>query len=127
MKVYDFYGEYQCTDIDQLMNRLQVRSKHMSNDYELRHEAGYPLMAILVKDALACVHFFKDENDAGCYAFTGAAEQTKDENIVFNLGSEDAETVVSYKMVISVEKAYTVAKAFFNTSQMSSDVEWYQL
>ena len=127
MKVYDFYGEYNCKSEDELLKALKVRSKNSSNEFELRNDAEYPFMTILIKEDYACVHYFKDEQDVGRYAFSRDSVQIEDEYITFNMGSEDMETEVSNKMVISVEKAYTVAKDFFNTSQMSSDVEWYQL
>lgn len=127
MKIYDFYGEYNCNSEDELLKILKIRSRNMSNEFELRNEAEYPFVTILVKDNLACVHFFKNENDAGRYAFSMTNEQVKEEYITFNIGSEDAETEISNRMVISVEQSYIVAKAFFNTNEMSNEVEWFEL
>ncbi len=105
MKVYDFYGEYNCNNEEELLKILKIRSKNMSNEFELRNEAEYPFMTIMVKDDFACVHFFKDVNDAGSYAFSIANEQIKDGYITFNIGSEEAETEISNTMIVSVEQS----------------------
>ena len=70
MIVYEFNGKKECNNLIELQEVLKHRSKGNSNEFELRTELEYPFLTILIKEELACVHYFKDENDCGHYAYT---------------------------------------------------------
>lgn len=127
MKIYDFYGVYDCKNEEDLLKFLSIRSKNLSNEYELRNNLDFPYMTIMVKEDLACVHFFKDENDCGSFAYISENKFDIDGFTTFNIGSEDAETIVSNKMVIPIEKAYIIAKDFFQTNRKSEKINWFEL
>lgn len=63
MIVYEFNGKKECNNLIELQEVLKHRSKGNSNEFELRTELEYPFLTILIKEELACVHYFKDEND----------------------------------------------------------------
>ena len=67
MIVYEFNGKKECNNLIELQEVLKHRSKGNSNEFELRTELEYPFLTILIKEELACVHYFKDENDCGHY------------------------------------------------------------
>lgn len=126
MVVYEFNGKIECNNLMELQEVLRHRSKKNSNEFELRTESGYPSLTILIKEELACVHYFKDENDCGHYAYT-ENNGVKEEYIIFNIGSENSETEISKDLVISVEQAYVAAIDFFNTCEMSKKMKWFEL
>lgn len=73
MKVFHFGGQTDCENLEELSNILSSRYQNNSNEFELRGSGEYPFMTILVKDELACVHFFENEDDCGHYAYTNEA------------------------------------------------------
>ena len=117
MIVYEFNGKKECNNLIELQEVLKHRSKGNSNEFELRTELEYPFLTILIKEELACVHYFKDENDCGHYAYTDN-NGLEEEYVIFNIGSENAESEISKDLVIPVEQAYIVAIDFFETCEM---------
>ena len=69
MIVYEFNGKKECNNLIELQEVLKHRSKGNSNEFELRTELEYPFLTILIKEELACVHYFKDENDCARLEF----------------------------------------------------------
>lgn len=126
MIVYEFNGKKECNNLIELQEVLKHRSKGNSNEFELRTELEYPFLTILIKEELACVHYFKDENDCGHYAYTDN-NGLEEEYVVFNIGSENAETEISKDLVIPVERAYIAAIDFFKTCEMSKKMKWFDL
>ncbi len=59
MIVYEFNGKKECNNLIELQEVLKHRSKGNSNEFELRTELEYPFLTILIKEELACVHYFK--------------------------------------------------------------------
>ena len=101
MIVYEFNGKKECNNLIELQEVLKHRSKGNSNEFELRTELEYPFLTILIKEELACVHYFKDENDCGHYAYTHN-NGLEEEYVIFNIGSENAESEISKELVIPV-------------------------
>ena len=126
MIVYDFSGKTECSNLIELQKILKHRSHNNSNEFELRTESEYPFLTILIKEEFACVHYFKDENDCGHYAYVDN-NGIKEEYIVFNMGSKNSETEISKDLVIPVEQAYIAAIDFFNTCEMSNKMKWFEL
>lgn len=126
MIVYEFNGKEECKNLSELLNVLKYRSKGNSNEFELRTELEYPFLTMLVKDDLACVHYFKDEDDCGHYACTDD-NGIKEDYVVFNMGSENSETEISKDLVISVEQAYVAAIDFYETHEMTNKMKWFEL
>ena len=118
MIVYEFNGKKECNNLIELQEVLKHRSKGNSNEFELRTELEYPFLTILIKEELACVHYFKDENDCGHYAYTDN-NGLEEEYVIFNIGSKE--------LVIPVEQAYIVAIDFFETCEMSKRMKWFEL
>ena len=127
MKIYDFLGQHICDNEEELLQILSTRAKNKSNDFELRHEELYPYVAILVNGDKACVHYFRNENDCGHYAYVEENGLSIDGFTTFHIGSEESETQVSNQLVISVGQAYIAAKAFLRTSKMAPELFWYAL
>ena len=73
----------------------------------------------MIKEELACVHYFKDENDCGHYAYTDN-NGLEEEYVIFNIGSENAESEISKDLVIA-------AIDFFETCEMSKRMKWFEL
>lgn len=126
MIVYEFNGKEECNNLSELLNVLKHRSKGNSNEFELRTEREYPFLTILIKDGLACVHYFKDEDDCGHCAYA-EDNGVKEDYVVFNMGSENSETEISKDLVISVEQAYIAAKDFYETHEMTNKMKWIEL
>ena len=68
----------------------------------------------------------EDENDCGHYAYTDN-NGLEEEYVIFNIGSENAESEISKELVIPVEQAYIVAIDFFETCEMSKRMKWFEL
>ena len=126
MIVYEFNGKKECNNLIELQEVLKHRSKGNSNEFELRTELEYPFLTILIKEELACAHYFKDENDCGHYAYTDN-NGLEEEYVIFNIGSENAESEISKDLVIPVEQAYIAAIDFFETCEMSKRMKWFEL
>ena len=71
-------------------------------------------------------NYFKDENDCGHYAYTHN-NGLEEEYVIFNIGSENAESEISKELVIPVEQAYIAAMDFFETCEMSKRMKWFEL
>ena len=126
MIVYEFNGKKECNNLIELQEVLKHRSKGNSNEFELRTELEYPFLTILIKEELACVHYFKDENDCGHYAYTHN-NGLEEEYVIFNIGSENAESEISKELVITVATAYIAAIDVFETCEMSKRMKWFEL
>lgn len=126
MLVADFNGEKKCNTASELQEILKARSKAQSNEFELRTDSEYPYLTILVKNGYACVHFFDGTNECGYYAYSGGNGLTED-FVVFNMGSETAETEISKDMVVSAEQTREIAIDFFKTKKRSERVTWFEL
>lgn len=127
MTVYEFGGKKECNSITELKEVLLHRTKNGSNEFELRTNTEYPFLTILVKNDLACVHYFENEEDCGYYAYVDDEESTNEEYVIFNTGSEEAETEVSKDLVISVSYAYDAAIEFYKTNKRSIKMKWFEL
>ncbi len=92
MRVFDFGGETECKTIEELNELLNKRYENNSNELELYGSENYPFMTILVVDKWACIHFFKDEDDCGHYAFCDENTLDKDGYTIFYTGSATVET-----------------------------------
>ena len=126
MIIYEFTGKTECHNSNELREVLKHRSKNNSNEFELRLDLEYPFLTILVKDEYACVHYFKDANDCGHFAYIGD-NGLEDEYVIFNMGSEDFQTEISKDLVIPIEQAYIAALDFFYTNEMSKMMQWLEL
>ena len=69
MIISDFYSEISCNSVVALEQILKKRYKDGSNEFNLESEEGYPKMSILINSIYACVHFFRNEEDCGSYAY----------------------------------------------------------
>ena len=125
MIISDFYLEVNCDSIDKLDKILQKRYKNCSNEFSLETEEGFPKLCILVNGIYACVHYFRDEEDCGLYAYTD--DKITLNNIVFHIGNENDETEISENMIISNDLAIELARCFFKNQSMSEKVKWFEL
>ncbi len=125
MIISDFYSEISCNSVVALEQILKKRYKDGSNEFNLESEEGYPKMSILINSIYACVHFFRNEEDCGSYAYN--ENKITSQNVFFHIGNENDETEISNNMVISSKQAINVAKYFFENMSMAKEVKWFEL
>lgn len=125
MIISDFYSEISCNSIMELEQILQKRYKDGSNEINLETEEGFPKMSILINNKYACVHFFRNEEDCGLYAYNENKITTQ--NIIFHIGHENSETEISNNLIISSKQAINLAKYFFKNMSMAKEVKWFEL
>ena len=129
MRVVCFQGEKKCDTVEELNEVLKLRSEKNSNDFYLIPEEtkNEPFLEILVKDEWTYVIHFKEGDDPGRYAYVDDNGLDPDGEIVFNIGSMNNIMEMSNQYIISLEKAYEVAREYFITNELSKEVKWFEL
>jgi hypothetical protein len=127
MKVYHFDDVTDCESLEALNNTLMIRHENGSNEFELHGSGEYPFMTIIVKNELACVHFFENEDDCGHYAYCDEKLLEEDGYTTFYIGSATSETEVSNELVIPFSLALMAAQDFFLFLKMTENLKWFEL
>jgi hypothetical protein len=84
MKVTDFSGEHSVQSIAELEQRLAVRFDDEENGFVLALDSSkYPQIFIEVKENLAVLHYFRDDDRAGYQSFGGKMNLDPDETTTF--------------------------------------------
>ena len=127
MRVFHFGGETECLNLEALNDVLMKRHENDSNEFELYGDENYPFMTVLVCEDLACVHYFRDEDDCGHYAYCDENKLDEDGYTIFYMGSATSETEISNKLVIPFSLALVAAQEFYLSRKMSEKLNWFEV
>jgi len=95
-----------------------------ANEFHLSHEARFPMLAILVRDRLANLHYFPDATHAG---FVSIGEEDKPGSVVFFTNTPTEEIEVSASSVVPFELAREAATQFMSSPMLPPCVRWTEL
>ncbi len=126
MLITGFNIEKQCESLEELKEALELRNDASANHFTLTSPLSNTSMTIAIKENLACVHFFDNEKNLMYYAFI-EDNVLPEENYSFLLNTQDGETRVSRDLVIPIIQAYVAAIDYYQTSEMSDRVSWFEL
>lgn len=124
MNVEHFGGEVDVTDAAALDDILGLRFCDGVNEYWLCGEGRYPLLAILVRGAVACLHFFPAEGHPG---FVSVGDGAPGGKRVFYTNTPTEEIEVDSSAVVPFDQARQAAHAFFRSRVIPGSVHWDEL
>ena len=128
MRIEDFEGAYEASDISELETVLQKRYGPGVNGFWLSHDnKKHPSVSLLVKGDLACLHYFPTDSHPGFLSVGSVQELNPDEATIFFLDNPDQEQEMPNSSVIHFSKAVQVAKDFFASEELPRSIEWLEL
>lgn len=128
MIIEDFWGEQTVDSVDAIHVMMKRRTRNGCNEVAMYCEGDYPQLRILLKDSVACVHYFSDEDDCGRYAYDASSHRVKTTDLIEFEISLDGEIVeVSDGLIVNESIATEIAQFFFYNQTKSSIVCWYEL
>jgi hypothetical protein len=128
MRIWDFEGAHEASNISQLETVLQKRYRLGVNGFWLSHDnERYPCVSLLVNGDLACLHYFPTEPHPGFLSQGSLQELNPDEWTIFFLDNPDQEQEMPNSSVIHFSKAVEVARDFFSSKELPISIEWLEL
>lgn len=128
MRIEDFEGAYEASDISELEMVLQKRYGPGVNGFWLSHDnEKYPSVSLLVRGDLACLHYFPADSHPGFLSVGSIQELKPDESTIFFLDNPNQEQEIPNSSVISFYEAVEVAKGFFASKELPGSIEWLEL
>ena len=124
MRVEHFGGTDQIRDAAGLCELLKKRYGDDVNEFFISGEDLYPLLSILVRGSVACLHFFPQADHPG---FISVGAKKRDGVLVFYTNTPTEEIEVDARAGIPFEQAQTAAKEFLELGSMPAFVQWKEL
>jgi Immunity protein Imm1 len=93
-----------------------------STSFWLFGEEKHPVLSVLVRGNLACVHFFPREGHPG---FASVGNESADASITFRGSTEAVE--VSGACVVTFEQARQAAREFLLSRSLPASLRWSEL
>ena len=106
---------------------LRKRDKDGFYSFWLSHDNDtYPVLSILLKDDLACLHYFPQEGDAGLASVGNIGNLKRGDTTIFLLDGVEQMCVLN-DAIVPVSAALAAAKEFFATKAPPKSIQWLQL
>lgn len=127
LRVQDFTSTIQVGNVDELETALQRRFDGV-NSFWLSHSEGTkPSLSILVRDDLACLHYFPDDSHPGFSSIGEVARLKPSGTTIFYMDNPDQEQEILNTAVIHFVRAIEVAREFFACKDLPSAIKWFEL
>ena len=125
MRVEHFGGTDQIHSSAGLCELLKKRYGNDANEFFISGKDRYPLLSMLVRGSVACLHYFPREEHPGFISATGTNEL--DGVLVFYTNTATEEIEVDARAGIPFEQAQAAAKEFLALGAMPASVQWREL
>ncbi len=126
----DGYGQtWQVEDDESLEAALVWRDHRGGGIFWLAHDTGqFPRLAIRISGNVADVIYFPQDGHPGFRCLGGHGLPEGGLTTLVYQGCDPASgEQVSNKFIVPFETAYSVAKEFFRSKQMTGSVSWFEL
>lgn len=129
MKVVDFNGITDVTDLKSLEAVLARRSANDENAFWMSHEeSDFPVLSLLVRGSMAVVNYVPTEADPGARSIRNIADFENSGMLRFAINSNPADDVfVGKEAVVPFSNALEAAKEFFHVKHRPQSLEWFEL
>lgn len=123
--VSDFDGDHTVRSLRELEERLRKRyPPHNANHLWVAGVAKHPVMAIAVRDDLACVHYVPTEGHPG---FHSVGDTSRVSGSTDFYCAPDELIGMSSDAVVTFERAQQAALQFARTRSLPTSLEWCEL
>jgi Immunity protein Imm1 len=126
MQVSAIEREYQVKSREELESVLMRRVLNNENQFWLNHDGQeYPVLAISVKGEIAYVYYVPYDRCAG-FQSIGRIHGLQGHSTDFSIGLHDTISVQN-EFVVPFSAALNAANEFFESADLPSSIEWYEL
>jgi hypothetical protein len=128
MVVGDFAGRHNVTSDAQIEALLATRYGQALNEFWLRHGTQiYPALVIQANGALACVHYFPEEDHPG-FQSMGPPPGLPPEGRTLLASNPPTETFsMANDTIVAFSLALAAAKEFARSPKLPGCIEWFEL
>jgi len=127
MNIDHFGGEEIAADAATLEAVLGKRYGANANEFWLSGEEPYPAVTILVREQLACVHFFPEDGHPGYLLKGGRSIVEPSGFTTFFTNTPTEEIEVANENIVPFSDAQRIAREFFLTNSMPGSDDWFEL
>ena len=127
MQAEHFGGRDILSNRDDVSRILSLRFAGHFNEIWLSRDAAYPCMSILIRDRVACVHYFPSAGHPGFAAQRGAEAATSAGSLEFRTNTPHEPIEVDGGLVVSMERATEAALLFMQDGRLPSNLSWLEL
>jgi hypothetical protein len=129
MKIQDIsHAIFEASSKDTVGELLLKRYSKGVNAFWLYHEPRKkPLLLILVKNQLANLHYFADEEHPGFASVGDMSSLLPDGFTLFYMRSPEEEEYISNDLVVPFTDALAAAEEFLVSTDLPPSIEWFVL
>jgi hypothetical protein len=129
LTMHDFHDAVVLRDAADVRHALGIRYEHGANELWLAHDSRkYPVLAILLRDDVAVLHYFPEERDPGFQSRRrGAAPPATVPTEWFMSPMPADNATVPDDAVVPVESALEAALQFFERAELPTAIDWFEL
>ncbi len=125
MKIVDLNGAVFSAVTDAEINSIfAIRNENNANEFWISAEdQDFPTLEIMVKDDVACLQYFSNEDDAGCIS---VGDKSAEGYSLFYVNAGE-EQDISNDLVVPAAKALEALREFLKTNELPRSIEWLAL
>ncbi len=114
--------------IQDLVSVLQRRDTNGANAFWLSHDAGFPVLVVLVKEEVATVQYIPRDREAGWMSVGSMDDGVKGGLTRFAISQHVADDVfIMNETLLPFATAVEAAKEFFDSAALPPSVQWLKL
>ena len=128
LTIEDLDGRHEASSLAEFQAVLETRYGPDANSFWISHDdEKNPVISLLVKGNLSCIHYFPYEGHPG-FVSVGAAEGLdKDGFTTFCFETLKQDQEIWNPHVILASAAMSAARDFFNSKELPKSIEWEEL
>lgn len=127
MKIEHFDGSLEVSDTSSLEKALAARSARNANEFWLCGNERYPLLAIMICETLACLHYFPTDGHPGFISVAKSCKLPQNVTVLFYTNTADEEIEVASESAVPLQLALEAAREFFVSKNIPRCVDWVEL
>jgi hypothetical protein len=127
MKLEDFASVVDVRSEEDLETVLRKTYENDANAFWMSHNSSkYPVLSVLVRGELACLHYFPKDRHPGFRSVGEVAQLKRSGTSTFFTRRAEKQEVLN-DSIVPFSAALTVAKEFFHGDDLPKSIRWFEL
>jgi hypothetical protein len=128
MIISNFGSNYKIENSSDIARIMSKRFDEGQSEVVLMHDdREHPFIIIALKDDLAVLHYFPDNESAGFSSIGGKLGLPPDGKTTFKTGGPHTDIKVRNDAIVTSSEALTAAKEFFRSKHLPKSIKWREL
>jgi Immunity protein Imm1 len=128
MIISNFGSNYRIENPSDIARIMSKRFDEGQSEVVLMHDdREHPFIIIALKDDLAVLHYFTDDESAGFSSIGGKLGLPPDGKTTFKAGGPHTDIEVRNDAIVTSSEALAAAKEFFHSKQLPKSIKWREL